>query len=229
MRKIIYYGEALRTVSPCFGETPMAGPDRPTVAWLEETYDRLQADRPDATPEEFTLYFMSVVLGRIEDAEAARRVRLDSMRYIVRSAAVLPPDYAPIIRDARKRLKEHARQDEAAPTPVARFVEAEKERLAAYWNTAPEQPAPEIAALRPPANSVARTGAGEMTECPAAPEQPRTRHRGKPITRYSRSPNALRDPSSGRAPRRLAPLLGAIGLGSGVLLTSFGILQLLSQ
>lgn len=133
--RIIHFGEALRAVHAYISEDLIARRPEPIVDLLATAFDRLEVERPGFFPEEFTLYFMSILLGLSDDPKEAHKIRIGSARYIVKSASVLPPDFAPIIADARKLLSSEA---------------VSKERKAV--STTPPCPTPEQAgrtAIRP--------------------------------------------------------------------------------
>lgn len=133
LRRIIYYGEALRAVSTYLSNDLIDGPFEPIVAQLSDAFDRLAAERPGFTPEEFTLYFMSVLLGLSEDPEETRKIKLGSARYILKSAAALPAEFNLIVKDARALLAAQASDAEYSPKPARAHPSGQVSRPIPSW------------------------------------------------------------------------------------------------
>jgi len=102
--RIIYFGEALRAVQTYVSETLLSGPSEPMIDVLDAAFDRLSDIRSGFTPEEFTTYYMSILLELCEDADEARRLRRGAMRYMLASASALPPEFSSVLEDARRLL-----------------------------------------------------------------------------------------------------------------------------
>jgi hypothetical protein len=103
--RVVYYGEALRAMTEHVSDSLITGACGPMLELLDGAFDRFSEAKESFSPEEFTLYVLSLMLNLCEDAEEARQFRIGAARYIVRSAPVLPEGYGPIVEDARKMLR----------------------------------------------------------------------------------------------------------------------------
>lgn len=116
--RIIYFGEALRAVQSYVSETLLSGPSEPMIDVLDGAFDRLSEIRSGFTPEEFTTYYMSILLELCEDADEARQLRRGAMRYMLASAAALPVEFSSVLEDARRLLAEEGmRESDHADPP----------------------------------------------------------------------------------------------------------------
>jgi hypothetical protein len=149
--RIVYYGEALRAMTEHVSDSLISGSCEPMIDELDDAFDRMSEARPSFSPEEFTLFVMSRMLGLCEDAEEARHFRLGAARYIVKSAQALPDDYAPIVEDARRMLDE---QDK----PAIAVEQTERADAPPVPAEAPALPAPASPVLEE-AVSLARAAA----------------------------------------------------------------------
>jgi hypothetical protein len=102
--RTIYFGEALRAIQTYVSETLLSGPSEPMLDLLGEAFERLRNARSEFTPEEFTTYYMSMLLDLCQDADETRRLKSGAMHYMLASAAALPPDFSSLVEEARRLL-----------------------------------------------------------------------------------------------------------------------------
>ncbi|MCU4653135.1 hypothetical protein N8I71_09845 [Roseibacterium sp. SDUM158016] len=142
--RIVYFGEALRAMTEHVSDALISGPCEPMIDVLDDAFDRMSEVRPSFSPEEFTLYVMSRMLGLCEDDEEARQFRIGAAQYIVKSAKALPEDYAVIVEDAERMLADNDVDENAAQAAIA---DARAETQAEP--SAPSQDASGLAASAP--------------------------------------------------------------------------------
>jgi len=109
--RTIYFGEALRAVQTYVSDSLLSGASEPMIDLLGEAFERLLRSRSGFTPEEFTTYYMSMLLDLCEDAEEASRLRLGAMRYLLASEPALPTEFSSVIEDARRWLLAESGKD----------------------------------------------------------------------------------------------------------------------
>lgn len=106
--KLVHFGEALSALTEHVGDRFLSGPPEPILSVLETAYAHLGEVRVSFPPEEFTLLVMSRLLADCTDTDEAKAFQRGAVRYIARSASRLPPDYASIVEDARRMMRENA-------------------------------------------------------------------------------------------------------------------------
>lgn len=223
LRRIIYYGEALRAVSVFISESLIAGPADPMVELLADAFERLEAERPGFSPEEFSLYFMSVLLGLTDDADESRQIQRGSAQYIVKSAEVLPPEFGPIVADAKALLEAAIYVDDALAPPADDGPEGDV-----------GVPEPQV---QPPAVTPNRALAdpGRTTPRPAAPtetgaetdrashEEPQPKYRRESTDRLGPPPSATQQEYLFSKLARALVVMGTVAFLSYVLLAATGV------
>lgn len=131
LSRIICYGEALRAVNDHVSDQIITGPYEPMIDLLDDAYDRFARSRVTYAPEEFAIFVMSLLLDLCKDEQEASKLRLGAARYILRSAPILPDDYAAIIESARRiyRTNEVAHLVEDDAPSLARVTHSEKRKV----------------------------------------------------------------------------------------------------
>jgi hypothetical protein len=104
LSRIICYGEALRAVTDHVSDQLITGPYEPMIDLLDDAYDRFSKSRVTYSPEEFSIFLMSLLLDLCEDEAEASKLKHGAARYILKSAPILPDEYAGIIEGARRIL-----------------------------------------------------------------------------------------------------------------------------
>lgn len=190
LKRIVFYGEALRAMTDHVSDALITSPCVPMIDMLDDAYDRMSETRPGFTPEEYTLYVMSQMLGLCEDADEKRQFQIGAAQYIVKAAGTLPEAYGPIVADARLLLRKSgidtATAEAASPPQPQRRPAAALPSATRPAASEPEQvaaPAPVVA--QAPVAAEATVKVQPSTSLPGAAVRAEDAARGSIYTRMA--------------------------------------------
>ncbi len=99
------FGEALHAISTHVGEDMVSPPDQAILGPLEVAYRKMKTVWGDFSPQDFTLYAMSLLLAQLEDKDEIRRFRRGAAKYLLETKSQIAPEFQKLTLNAEVLLK----------------------------------------------------------------------------------------------------------------------------
>ncbi|WP_317055901.1 hypothetical protein [Roseovarius rhodophyticola] len=99
------FGEALHAISTHVGEDMVSPPDQAILRPLEVAYRKMKTVWGDFSPQDFTLYAMSLLLAQLEDKDEIRRFRRGAAKYLLETKSQIAPEFQKLTLNAEILLK----------------------------------------------------------------------------------------------------------------------------
>lgn len=117
--RAVAFGEALRAIGAHVGSDMVSPPSPQLLEVLEAAYRELGSALKNFTPQDFTLYAMSLLLMDLNDEEQIARLKRGAARYLLKEGSHLSSELRDLVSDLRASLRSATvRSGAPGPRPV---------------------------------------------------------------------------------------------------------------